>query len=45
MFEFSGHRMDVNGRLSRRSLLRAGVMGLTGLSLVDLLNDNRNVRS
>ena len=36
MFEFSGHRMDVNGRLSRRCLLRAGVMGLTGLSLVDL---------
>src|SRR5438309_1883938 len=30
MFEFSGHRMDVNGRLSRRCLLRAGVLGLTG---------------
>jgi hypothetical protein len=36
MFEFSGHRMDANGRLSRRCLLRAGVLGLSGLSLVDL---------
>src|SRR5262249_59985932 len=36
MFVFSGHRMDANARLSRRCLLRAGVLGLSGLSLVDL---------
>src|SRR5262249_23632025 len=36
MFEFSGQRMDANGRVSRRGLLRAGALGLTGLSLVDL---------
>jgi hypothetical protein len=36
MFEFIGHRMDANRGLSRRCLLRAGVMGLGSLSLVDL---------
>ena len=36
MFEFSGPRVGANEQLSRRGVRRAGVLGLGGLSLVDL---------